>query len=59
MGHVCSFLFSKNLEKNSSTYWQLTLTVKFLQNFHSNEVDRRSLSFSDVFSKFPVKYFVK
>ena len=37
----------------------LSLITGNCKNFQSNEVDRRSVSYSVVFSKFSGKYFVK
>ena len=49
----------QNLEKSVKVINNYSQLWIFFENFHSNEVDRRSLLFSVVFSILPEKYFVK
>ena len=52
-------LFTSFQQKFWKKLDNLSVITGNCKNVHSNEVDRRSVSFSVVFSKFSAKYFVK
>ena len=51
--HVCYLLFSKNVEKNSKTFRQLQITIKFVEKFSlKRSWETFSIVFCSIFPSF-------